>query len=257
MTSRSDRHRAPRRLCRRRRGQSVKPSRKQARPVIGGICGATWPQWSRNASSPTRSAGTPPLAPQARRWPRAPGRGSLLALSGRESVGVCSAAGWALNTVKRYARAHDADELLRPARNGSWLAEIREQGLHRQRQPPSRYINQSCTDPERATPSPRWLVFWIMSKSANQADRTRRHLGILIASCPEMTTLTRRVRPSSPQLRGQDRTVWTADRTARTAPPGPHRPDRTARTAASGPRRLGRRHPPRPAARGSAPTSSA
>jgi transposase len=153
-----------------------------------------------------------------------------------QGVGLLECArrlGWALNTIKRYARAHKAEELLRPPRYGACLvdayrelvrqrlgenvpvtgilAEIREQGYTGSANLLVRYINQGRADPQRATPSPRRLVSWIMSKPADLPDHTRRHLEDLIASCPEMTTLATRVREFADlltQRRGQDLAAW-------------------------------------------------
>jgi Na+-translocating ferredoxin:NAD+ oxidoreductase RnfG subunit len=155
-----------------------------------------------------------------------------------QGVGLLECArrlGWALNTVKRYARAHKAEELLRPPRYGACLvdahrdlvrqrlgenvpvtgilAEIREQGYTGSANLLVRYINQGRADPERATPSPRRLVSWIMSKPTNLPDHTRHHLDDLTATCPEMTTLATRVREFADlltQRRGQDLAAWIA-----------------------------------------------
>jgi hypothetical protein len=136
--------------------------------------------------------------------------------------------GWSLNTVKRYARAGSAEQLLRPPRYGTSLidahrdlvrrrlaektpvtrilAEIREQGYTGSANLLVRYINQGRADPERIAPAPRRLVSWIMSKPTSLPDHTRRHLDELIASYPEMTTLADRVREFAAiltQRRGQ------------------------------------------------------
>lgn len=87
--------------------------------------------------------------------------------------------GWALNTVKRYARAERVEELLRPPRYSACLvdlvrrrlaekipvtrilAEIREHGYTSRANLLVGYINQGRTDPERVAPAPRRLVaFW-------------------------------------------------------------------------------------------------
>ncbi|TDV43713.1 transposase [Actinophytocola oryzae] len=153
-----------------------------------------------------------------------------------QGVGLLECArrlGWALNTIKRYARAHKAEQLLRPPRYGACLvdahrdlvrqrlgenvpvtrilAEIRQQGYTGSANLLVRYINQGRADPQRATPSPRRLVSWIMSKPANLPDHTRRHLDDLTTSCPEMTTLATRVREFADLLtqhRGQDLADW-------------------------------------------------
>lgn len=155
-----------------------------------------------------------------------------------DGVGLLECArrlGWALNTVKRYAHAQKVEELLRPPRYGACLldahrdlirrrladktpvtrilAEIREQGYTGSANLLVRYINQGRADPERVTPSPRRLVSWIMSKPTNLPDHIRRHLDDLIASCPEMTTLTTRVREFAAiltQRRGHNLATWIA-----------------------------------------------
>jgi transposase len=153
-----------------------------------------------------------------------------------QGVGLLECArrlGWALNTIKRYARAHKAEELLRPPRYGHCLvdahrdlvrqrltektpvtrilAEIREQGYTGSANLLVRYINQGRADPERRMPSPRRLVSWIMSRPTDLPDHTSRHLDELIANCPEMTTLAARVREFAAiltQRRGKDLADW-------------------------------------------------
>lgn len=155
-----------------------------------------------------------------------------------QGVGLLECArrlGWALNTIKRYARAQKAEELLRPPRHGPCLidahrdlvrtrlaenipvtrilAEIREHGYTGSANLLVRYINQGRADPQRATPSPRRLVSWIMSRPTDLLDHIRRHLDDLIASCPEMTVLATRVREFAAiltQRRGQDLAEWIA-----------------------------------------------
>ncbi|MGW5791352.1 ISL3 family transposase [Saccharopolyspora sp. NPDC003752] len=155
-----------------------------------------------------------------------------------QGVGLLECArrlGWALNTVKRYARAERVEDLLRPPRYGRCLvdahrdhvrkrlaenipvtrilAEIRELGYTGSANLPVRYINQGRADPQRRTPSPRRLVCWIMSRPEDLPDPTRRHLDDLTASCPGMTALATRVREFAAILtgrRGQDLAAWTA-----------------------------------------------
>jgi hypothetical protein len=156
-----------------------------------------------------------------------------------QGVGLLECArrlGWALNTVKRYARAKDAEDLLRPPRYGRCLvdpyrelvrrrlaeqvpvtgilAEIREQGYTGSANLLVRYINQGRADAERAAPSPRRLVKWLMSKPENLPEHHRQHLDDLISSCPEMTALATRVREFATlltQRRGGDLDVWISD----------------------------------------------
>lgn len=153
-----------------------------------------------------------------------------------QGVGLLDCArrlGWSLNTVKRYARAQDVEQLLRPPRYGACLvdahrdlvrrrlaekvpvtgilAEIREQGYTGSATLLVRYITQGRADPRRLVPSPRRLVSWIMSRPADLPDHTRRHLDDLIASCPQMTTLAGRVGEFAgilTQRRGQDLDAW-------------------------------------------------
>lgn len=155
-----------------------------------------------------------------------------------DGVGLMECArrlGWALNTVKRYARAKNVQELLRPPRYGSSLVdahrdlvrrrlaektpvtriltEIREQGYTGSANLLVRYINQGRADPERLVPSPRRLVSWLMTRPSDLPDHTRRHLADLIANCPEMTALADRVREFAAiltQRRGQDLAAWIA-----------------------------------------------
>ncbi|HEX5116094.1 MAG TPA: transposase [Pseudonocardiaceae bacterium] len=156
-----------------------------------------------------------------------------------QGVGLLECArrlGWALNTVKRYARATHAEDLLRPPRYGRCLvdphrdlvrqrlaeqvpvtgilAEIRKQGYTGSANLLVRYINQGRADADRAAPSPRRLVRWLMSKPENLTDHHRQHLHELIASCPELTTLANRVRQFATlltQRRGAELDAWISD----------------------------------------------
>ena len=161
--------------------------------------------------------------------------------------------GWALNTVKRYARAKRVEDLLRPPRYGTCLvdrhrdlvrqrlaekipvtrilAEIREHGYTGSANLFVRYINQGRADPDRVAPAPRRLVSWLLSRPAGLPDHTRRHLDDLIAACPEMTTLAARVREFAAiltQRRGQDLPSWIATTRATHCPAStPTSTDRT------------------------------
>jgi hypothetical protein len=98
-------------------------------------------------------------------------------------LGACARhLGWGMNTVKRYARAASADDLLRPPQYGQTLvdpyrdhlrrrlteqpsvpvthllAEIRELGYPGSANLLVRYLNQGRADPKRTPPSPRRLV---------------------------------------------------------------------------------------------------
>jgi transposase len=145
--------------------------------------------------------------------------------------------GWALNTVKRYARAAIADDLRRPAKYRRTLvdpyrdhlrrrraeepgiavtrllAEIRELGYTGSANLLVRYLNQGRADAERTPPSPRRLVSWLMSRPDDLPADHRSHLDDLLAVCPHLTTLTQRVREFAGILtdrRGQTLDIWMA-----------------------------------------------
>jgi transposase len=155
-----------------------------------------------------------------------------------QGVGLLECArrlGWALNTVKRYARAATPEQLQRPPRYGRTLvdpyrdhlrrrlaaepdiavtrllAEIRELGYTGSANLLVRYLNQGRAQAERATPSPRRLVGWIMSRPADLPDHDRSHLDELLASCPPLTVLVEHVRTFADLLttrRGNDLEDW-------------------------------------------------
>jgi transposase len=143
--------------------------------------------------------------------------------------------GWALNTVKRYARATTAEELARPPRYGRTLVdpyrehlrrrlaaepgvpvtrlleEIRELGYTGSASLLVRYLDQGRVQAERASPPPRRLVGWIMSRPAELAEHDRRQLDELLASCPHLTVLVEHVRGFADLLtsrRGADLEAW-------------------------------------------------
>ena len=116
-----------------------------------------------------------------------------------QGVGLLDCArrlGWALNTVKRYARAATAEQLQRPPRYGRTLvdpyrdhlrrrlaaepdvavtrllAEIRELGYTGSANLLVRYLNQGRAQAERAVPPPRRLVS-VDHDPARRAARTR------------------------------------------------------------------------------------
>jgi Transposase/zinc-finger of transposase IS204/IS1001/IS1096/IS1165 len=141
-----------------------------------------------------------------------------------QGVGLLECArrlGWALNTVKRYARAATAEQLQRPPRYGRTLvdsyrehlrrrlaaepdvpatrllAEIRELGYTGSANLLVRYLNQGRAQAERAAPPPRRLVGWIMSRPAELPEHERSHLDELLAGCAP----ARRPRRARPHLR--------------------------------------------------------
>jgi transposase len=155
-----------------------------------------------------------------------------------QGVGLLECArrpGWALNTVKRYARAATAEGLQRPPRYRETLvdpyrdhlrrrladqpdvavtrllAEIRKEGYTGSANLLVRYLNQGRADAERAAPSPRRLVSWLMTPPDDLPAHQRSHLDDLLATCPHLTTLAERVREFASLLtgrRGQDLDAW-------------------------------------------------
>lgn len=143
--------------------------------------------------------------------------------------------GWGFNTVKRYARAASADDLLRPPKYGATLvnpyrehlrrrlaeepgvpvthllAEIGERGYTGSANLLVRYLNQGRADPDRSSLSPRRLVSWLMSRPDDLPAHRRRHLEELIPACPHLTALATRVREFAvilTQRRGHDLDDW-------------------------------------------------
>lgn len=137
-----------------------------------------------------------------------------------QGVGLLECArrlGWALNTVKRYARAATADQLQRPPRYRETLvdpfrdhlrrrraddpkvpvtrllAEIRDLGYTGSANLLVRYLNQGRADAERTPPSPHRLVSWLMTKPQNLPAHHRSHLHDLLAACPHLPVLAQRV----------------------------------------------------------------
>ncbi|MEU7905368.1 ISL3 family transposase [Actinoplanes sp. NPDC049118] len=155
-----------------------------------------------------------------------------------QGVGLLECArrlGWALNTVKRYARATTAEQLQRPPRYREalvdafrdhlrrrraddpqvpvtrLLAEIREQGYTGSANLLVRYLNQGRAEAERTPPAPRRLVSWLMTRSENLPEHHRSHLQDLLAACPHLTVLARRVGEFAGLLterRGEDLDAW-------------------------------------------------
>ncbi|MCE7007301.1 ISL3 family transposase [Kibdelosporangium philippinense] len=107
-----------------------------------------------------------------------------------QGVGLLECArrlGWALNTVKRYARAESAEALQRPPQYRRTLVDPYRDHLRRLADEPG-------------VPVTRLLP-----------DHQRRHLDELITSCPQMTALVARVREFAAlltQRRGADLDEW-------------------------------------------------
>jgi transposase len=143
--------------------------------------------------------------------------------------------GWALNTVKRYARAATAEQLQRPPRYGRTLVdpyrkhlrrrlagdpgvavtrlleEIRELGYTGSANLLVRYLNQGRARAEHEAPPPRRLVGWIMSRPAELLAHERSHLDELLAGCPPLAVLADHVRTFADLLttrRGADLEDW-------------------------------------------------
>ena len=155
-----------------------------------------------------------------------------------QGVGLLDCArrlGWALNTVKRYARAGSAEDLQRPPRYRETLvdpyrdhlrrrlaeepqvavtrllAEIRDQGYTGSGNLLVRYLNQGRAHAGRPAPSPRRLVCWLMTPPDDLPAHQRSHLDDLLATCPHLTTLAKRVREFARLLtgrRGPDLDAW-------------------------------------------------
>jgi hypothetical protein len=122
--------------------------------------------------------------------------------------------GWALNTVKRYARAETAGKLQRPPRHRPTLvdpyrdhlrrrliddpqvpvthllSEIREMGYPGSANLLVRYINQGRLDLERQPPVPRKVKGWIMTRPEDLPDTDRTHLHDVLTLCPDLNKLT-------------------------------------------------------------------
>jgi transposase len=134
-------------------------------------------------------------------------------------VGLCETArqlGLALNTVKRYARTADGDQLIRPPQYRSCLvdpfrdhlrqrraagpvptttllAEIRAMGYNGSPNLLVRYLQQGRAEQPLADPSIRRLTSWIMTDPEHLSDDQRTHRDTLTATCPHMTALSSHV----------------------------------------------------------------
>jgi transposase len=74
-----------------------------------------------------------------------------------------------------------------------------------------RYLNQGRAHDQRASPPPRRLVGWIMTRPEQLSDHDRSHLDELLAACPPLTVLAEHVRALADLLtsrRGADLEDW-------------------------------------------------
>jgi transposase len=91
------------------------------------------------------------------------------------------------------------------------LAEIRELGYTGSANLLVRYLNQGRAQIERACPSPRRLVSWLMTRPAELPEHDRGHLEDLLASCPHLTVLAQHIHGFADLLttrRGGDLQDW-------------------------------------------------
>jgi transposase len=143
--------------------------------------------------------------------------------------------GWGLNTVKRYARANRAEDLIGPRRFRATLvdpyrdhlrqrliaeadvpvtrllAEIREQGYPGSANLLVRYLKQGRADTATVPPAPRRLTCWIMTRPQDLTDAQRHDVEELLGLCPHLQILTDRVRRFADLLtsrRGGDLPAW-------------------------------------------------
>jgi transposase len=189
---------------------------------------------------------SPPRQTKAPRAPRAPraldertkARHAAVHALLEQGIGLLECArrlGWALNTVKRYARAATAADLQRPPKYRRTLvdpyrdhlrrrladepgvavtrllAEIRELGYTGSANLLVRYLQQGRADAERTPPSPRRLVSWLTTRPDELPAHHRSHLDDLLATCPQLTTLAARIREFAGLLtarRGHDLDAW-------------------------------------------------
>jgi transposase len=157
----------------------------------------------------------PAAAPPGSRNERALQRHSAVHELLEAGVGLCETArrlGLALNTVKRYARVTDADQLIRPPQyrrclvdpfrdhlrqrraagpvaTTTLLAEIRAMGYTGSANLLVRYLEQGRAEQPLADPSIRRLTSWIMTDPDHLTDEQRAHRDKLTAACPQMTAL--------------------------------------------------------------------
>lgn len=186
----------------------------------------------------TRPTGTAGARPEPALAQRTRARHTAVHALLDQGVGLLECArqlGWSLNTVKRYARATRAEELIRPPRYGTTLvdpfrdhlrrrliadsevpttrllAEIRELGYTGSANLLVRYLNQGRAHTERAVPAPRRLVSWIMTRPDGLPEHDRAHLDDLVASCSQLTALVEHVHGFAGLLterRGSELHAW-------------------------------------------------
>jgi hypothetical protein len=126
--------------------------------------------------------------------------------------------GWALNTVKRYARAETAGQLHLPPRFRATLvdpyrdylrrrmiedphfpvkyllAEIRDRGYPGSANLLDRYIHDGRLDLERQPPAPKKVKGWIMTRPEDLSRGDQGHLADLQNLCPDLAKITGLVR---------------------------------------------------------------
>ena len=184
--------------------RSARAHPTRCRSATAGTCGTAWAVRWRRPSSPTARCWRAAAAAAAARTGRAidertRARHAAVHELLDQGVGLLECArrlGWALNTVKRYARAATAEQLQRPPRYGRTLvdpyrdhlrrrlaaepgvpvtrllAEIRELGYTGSANLLVRYLNQGRAQAERAVPPPRRLVV-VDHDPTRRAARTR------------------------------------------------------------------------------------
>lgn len=155
-----------------------------------------------------------------------------------QGVGLLDCArrlGLGLNTVKRYARSPEPDQLRRPRQYRACLVDPYRDHLRTRRATEPgvpvlhlfheikglgytgsinllhKYLNQGRAETDRIAPSPRRLTSWIMTRPTGLSDGRRAHLYELISACPEMADLARLVAEFAQLMterRGSDLDLW-------------------------------------------------
>lgn len=162
---------------------------------------------------------TPPEAIPGSRNERVLQRHAAVHASLESGVSLCETGrrlGLALNTVKRYSRVSDPDQLIRPPQyrrclvdpfrdhlrtrraagpvaTTTLLAEIRALGYTGSPNLLVRYLEQGRAEESLVDPSIRRLTSWIMTDPDHLRDEPSTHRDKLTAVCPEMTALTSHV----------------------------------------------------------------